>query len=64
MTYVELVDTTPFIEVMIGILLLGVLIMVMDFIGLSNFANNLTVLVGSIMMIVVAFFVLTSLNFI
>jgi len=64
MTYVELVDTTPFVEVMVGILLLGVLIVVMDFMGLSHFSNNLTVLVGSIMMIIVAFFVLTSLNLI
>jgi len=64
MTYVELVDTTPFVEVMVGILLLGVLIVVMDFIGLSQFANNLTVLVGSIMMIIVAFFVLKSMNLI
>ena len=54
----------PFVEVMIGMLLLGVLITVMDFIGLPYLANNLSVLVGSILMIILALFVMKSFGYI
>lgn len=63
MTYIELIDTTPFVEVIIGLILIAVLITTMDFIGLGEFASKLTVLMGSILLMIISFFVLTSLGF-